>query len=366
MEIIRKSLPAQNIFYPVEKLGDINKILFIDIETTGFSARTSNLYLIGCMHFSGDTWNTVQFFADDYSDEKELLDSFFAFAAGFDTLIHYNGNNFDIPYILEKCKMLDLAYSFDNFTGIDIFKRVQPYRNFLKLENCKQKTIEKFLGISRDDKYNGGELITVYHEYVQDKSADKLELLLLHNYEDVIGMLALLPILAYSDLVNEKIKVTKVSANYYTDDEGCRRSELMMVFDINTPLPVPIANRADGFYFTGNGSQGLLKVPLFEEELKYFYANYHDYYYLPSEDIAIHKSVAEFVDKDYREKAKTSNCYTRKSGLFLMQWDLLVTPFFKRDYESREMFFELTKELKTDREMFSKYTTHILEHIARQ
>ena len=35
-------------------------ILFFDIETTGFSAKTSALYMIGLCYFSGDSWHVRQ------------------------------------------------------------------------------------------------------------------------------------------------------------------------------------------------------------------------------------------------------------------------------------------------------------------
>lgn len=366
MEVIEKSFNDIDVMYPIDKICDIDKILFFDIETTGFSAKTSNLYMIGCMYHRDNEWKTIQYFAENYSDEKELVEEFFALTKDFNTLIHFNGNNFDIPYVLDKCKQYDIAENFDHLSGIDIYKRIKPYRNLLKLENCKQKTVEAFLKIDRDDRYSGGDLISVYHSYVSDHSEDNKNLLILHNYDDLRGMLRLLPVLSYSDLYNEKLKVTKVSANYYNDEAGVYHTELLMVFDINTPLPEPISSLVDGCYFTGNGNQGLIKVPLFEGELKYFYSNYHDYYYLPSEDMAIHKSVAEFVDKNHREKATARNCYTKKSGLFLKEYGLLVTPFFKVDYDSKDVYFELTEEMKKDRELFSQYASHILQHIAAE
>lgn len=365
MEVIKETINDIVVNYPLVKLGSLDKMLFIDIETTGFSAKSSNLYLIGCLYHRDDCWNTVQFFADNYSDEQELIEEFFSFASDYDTLIHFNGNNFDLPYILEKSKLLGFEKDFDRFEGIDIFKRIQPYRQLLKLENCKQKTIEAFLKIERDDKYNGGELISIYHSYVNDHDQEKRKLLLLHNFEDLKGMLSLLPILTYCDLANNRIRVTKVSANFYTDESGNPGSELLMVFDIDTPIPQPVSASKEGFYLSAESNQGMIKVPLIEGELKYFYANYHDYYYLPNEDMAVHKSVGEFVDKAYREKAKASNCYTKKSGLFLKEWDLLISPFFKQDYDSKDMFFELTDERKKDRELFSHYAAHVLSHLSK-
>ncbi len=363
MSIIDGQINDTRVFYDLETISDLNNLLFIDIETTGFTAKTSKLYLIGCMYYDNG-FKTKQFFAENYSDEASLLSDFSDFSKDFGFLVHFNGNNFDIPYLIAKCKEFNVSCDFDRFQGIDIYKRIQKYKNFLKLENCKQKTIEAFLKIDREDKYSGGDLIGVYHEYVQSKDEDKKSILLLHNFEDLKGMLLILPILSYCDLFNKKLIVTKVSANQYNDEAGNSRVELMMVMTLPSELITPISFMADKCYFSAGGSQGMLKVPLYEEEMKYFYANHKDYYYLPAEDVALHKSVAAFVDKAHREQAKANNCYTRKSARFLPEWDMLVTPFFKRTYEAKEFFFELTDERKTDRELFNNYASHVINHMA--
>ena len=51
--------------------------------------------------------------------------------------------------------------------------------------------------------------------------------------------------------------------------------------------------------------------------MRHFYSDYKNYYYLPKEDMAIHKSVAAYVDHEYREKCKAYNCYVRKTGTFI-------------------------------------------------
>lgn len=364
MQIIRNNITDVFLKYPLEKIGRPEQCLFIDIETTGFTAKSSNLYLIGCAFFKDDKWQEIQFFADNYSEEKEIISSFFDFAKDYKYLIHFNGNNFDIPYINAKCLEHGLEFNFDNFTGVDIYKRISPYKSFLKLENCKQKTIEKFLKINREDLYSGGDLIGVYHSYVESKNEENLKLLLLHNFEDVKGMLEILPILAYSDLLNSKLKVTKVSASSFTDVNGTERSELLMTFDTPSTLLIPISSIYEQCYFAGASNQAMIRVPLVETELKYFYANYKEYYYLPDEDVALHKSVAQFVDKSRREPCKASNCYTRKTGKYLPQWDAIVTPFFKKEYDAPVLYFELTDERKTDREMFSEYAAHIMKRLA--
>jgi len=363
MKTITLTLPDFKLKYPLEVLAPLENILFIDIETTGFTAKNSNLYLIGCIYYQNDSFKLIQWFAEHYEEEQHILEAFSHFSNNFNYLIHFNGNNFDLPYLLQKGQQYGIPLDFSSFDGTDIYRRIAPYKSFLKLPNCKQKTLETYLGISREDIYNGGELIGVYHDYVLSPSQIACDSLLLHNKEDMIGMLELLPILSYVDLFNRPLKVTKVQANYYKDHNGEKRQELIMKVKLPTSIPVAASNYANGSFFSGIGSEGTIKVPIFEGELKYYYANYKDYYYLPAEDVALHRSVASFVDKNYRVPATASNCYTRKESVYLPQWDILFEPFFKLDYKSKDYYFELTDELKQERDVFSAYAQHILQNI---
>ncbi len=347
--------------YPMDKLAPAGEVLFLDIETTGFAAKNSVLYMIGCAYYEEGAYFIRQWMAETYEQELDILSAFFTFASRYKYLIHFNGNNFDLPYLLQKCAGYNLPYTFDGFEGIDIYRRISPYKFFLKLPNCKQKTIEQYLGINREDTFTGGELIGIYHDYVKQPTPMSMNALLLHNRDDILGMLQILPILAYYDIFNGTVKAKKVQANYYTDFSGRRRQELLMTLHLGTPLPIPLSASVNNCYFRGENDTASLKVPIIEEELKYFYANYKDYYYLPTEDIALHKSVAGFVDKEHRLPASAANCYTRKFSLYLPQWDAVFTPFFKREYKSRELFFELTDELKKDRQAFTTYAKHVLD-----
>ncbi len=363
MRIEEIKLTDFEITYPLQRIAPLDKILFLDIETTGFTAKTSNLYMIGAAYYRDGCWRIQQWFAQKYEEEKSIMEAFFSFASSFTHLIHFNGNNFDLPFLMQKCSLYSLPYNFDDYDGIDMYRRISPYKFFLNISNCKQKTLEAFLGIERDDKNNGGELIGVYHDYVNQPSEESANLLLLHNIDDMKGMLRLLPLLAYNDLFNGRLRAKKVQANSYKDYHGNERHALIMKLKLPATLPHPVSAMSNGCYFNADGDEGTLKVPIHNEELKYFYSNYKDYYYLPEEDQAMHKSVASFVDKEHRVKATAANCYTRKYSSYLPQWDVLVEPFFKREYNSKELFFELTEEVKKDRELFSVYASHILNHM---
>lgn len=58
-------------------------ILFFDIETTGFSARSACVYLIGCAYLTTNGWETRQFFAETPDDEADVLQQFFPFPPPF-------------------------------------------------------------------------------------------------------------------------------------------------------------------------------------------------------------------------------------------------------------------------------------------
>ena len=94
--------------------------------------------------------------------------------------------------------------------------------------------------------------------------------------------------------------------------------------------------------------------------LKFFFDNYRDYYYLPAEDMAVHKSVASYVDKNYREPAKKETCYLRKKGYFISQIDDGILSGYKRDYEDKESFIELTDSFLQDLDLLHAYARHII------
>lgn len=364
MRTIHQKISLPEIEYPIEFLAPIEKILFFDIETTGFAAKNSNIYLIGCLYHLADGWNQIQWFADKYNEEGEIISAFMTFSLNYTHLVHFNGTNFDIPFMEQKCQQLHFSYSFEHLTGIDLYKRVSPYKFVLNTPNFKQKSLEYFLGIKRKDTFQGGELINVYHNYVDEPVPNDLQLLLLHNADDLKGLVQLLPLLSYYDLFNRPLTAKKVQANTYRDYFGNPHQELLIRVSLPCKLPVSIKCHANSCYFSGKDKIGHFRIPIYEEELKYYYTNYKDYYYLPDEDVAIHRSVASFVDKDYRIKATASTCYTRKFSSYLPEWDLLIQPFFRRDYRSKEVFFELTDDIKQNREIFSRYAEHILHMIA--
>lgn len=328
--------------------------LFFDIETTGFSPKTTICYLIGAISYDDGMWRFHQWFAENIEDECNIIKQFLDLVSTKKYLIHFNGEGFDIPYIMSKCEKYDFPNVFSSINSIDLFKIISHHKKMLKLDNYKQKTIEKFLDVNRVDIYSGGDLINVYNEFLETGNRELINALIIHNYEDILGLTAILPAISYNQIRNHMYSFV----NY--DIEG---QEIIFTFSLSVPLPKRVSMRHEDFYLTAYGNTLKLRVKIYTNELKYFYSNYKDYYYLPNEDMAIHKSVAFYVDKNFRTKAKAATCYSRKTGKFLPQLTEIFNPYFKIDYFDKIMYFEMVDEFLSSPEDITKYCNETIQYI---
>lgn len=359
------------------------RIVFFDIETTGLSTKNAALYLIGLVSYEGGAWTLTQFFAENMFEEAELLAAFFDILnakkkLGRVFLFSYNGDGFDIPFIKNCIRQYRLNYDFSGIVSVDLIKLIRPYKKLLGLTDCKLKTVEKLCGIFREDKYNGGELIYVYEEYLrlaamsEDsceytdmnlKLKDKLlYTLLLHNAEDIADMPFIMGIIGYEALMKGAFNITGSGIS-----DGCW--DIRARLDI--ALPEGIYAEESGLTVSiGEEDKRLLNiaVQLFNGELKYFFADYKNYYYLPAEDYAIHKSVGEYVDRKARKQATARTCYQKRSGVFVPQYEPVIAPAFYTDYKAQPFYGELTEYIEKndgniDIDITKRYIMSVIEHL---
>lgn len=331
--------------YPLNRIGPLPDLLFFDIETTGFSGETSSLYLIGCACYRENHWQLYQWFADTEEAEPELLHAFFSFLGNFSILVHFNGDSFDIPYLIKRCRHYGLPYDFSGVTSLDIYRKIKPYKELLGLESLKQKAIEQFLGIFRTDPYSGGQLIKVYQDYLTTGEDFLYNMLILHNKEDLEGMPLILPILNYCDMLEGRFSFAGQSSHTIHDIFGSPETCLELTYESPCSVPAPWSVSDGTFTLSCDGNRLVCSISLTEGELKYFYPDYKDYYYLPQEDTAVHKSLGEFVDRSARKKATAATCYTKTSGLFLPQPRPMWTPVFKKAYKEKQTYVRYSPEL---------------------
>lgn len=399
---IEKTL-TQPVPSDIYTIGAPEDVLFFDIETTGLSARSAGLYLIGMLTYTDKNWTLLQFFCEDVADEPAVLQAFFELLRTKKTLISYNGDGFDIPFLRHMLEQYGLPYSFDAVESFDLFKKFRPLKRLLNLPDLKLKSCERFLGIDREDRFTGGELIEVYFEWQKTKVPALLDTLLLHNAEDIANLPNLLPLLRYRALPHSDFQLraherlqdagtllvhlsftllspmppsahtpAENDTREMTDERGLHCPDAGVngareVMDHRRQhwtalaLPRPMDLKGDFWALHAEGSAVELYVQLFEGERKLFFADFEHYYYLPAEDQVIHQSLAEFVDRSARKKACARNCYQRVSGCFLPECSEVYTPALQAEYRDKLRYAQYSDALFDDAAKAATYLKSFLQ-----
>ncbi len=358
-------IETQHIYIEEDYLAeagiDTERCILFDIETTGFKASTSQLYLIGAAKREGDHWLGVQWFAEGPDDQTAILQAFSAFTEGFDTIVHFNGDRFDIPYMEEKYAYYALSSPFTDRISVDLFRKFRSVKKFLELTHMNQKALEKFLGLDRDDQFDGGALIQVYRAWQLDHDPIKLKLLMLHNAEDVSGMFTLSRMYGYVLALDTVPAADSIIRDIVSRSDGSRM--LRLQWPLSASIPVPVTRMKDLCVVRLEDRTATLLVPIFDGMLRHFFPDYRNYYYLPEEDTAVHKSVSSYVGKEFRQQAKADNCYIRKEGSFLPQLTEEFTPAFRWELKDSYSWFEVPDGDDFNETFCSQYCVALLAYL---
>ena len=368
MEIIRKDLAytedraaLEAVLSPAFGNVSLEDALLYDIETTGLNPKASQLYLLGVLLFHKENSEFIQYFAESVRDEEEILEQFFQLCQTKKVLISFNGEGFDNRFIETMAKSYGKLPLHLNLKQLDLFKLIRKRKKFYGLESCSLKSCERFLGIHREDRCSGGELISVYREYLQDKDSKKKNSLLLHNREDIQNLPALFSFLAYENIFQGNVHFQRVELlvrdemkekndNHQKDNslqikdleleerQNSRTSEkLCLKFSLPSSVPVPLTLTPKNFLLEIKETSLCLTVPLYQGELCYFFKDYKDYEFIPSEDRAVHKSLVNMYPKEMREKAKASTAYQKMKTSFLPVFHE-KEKVFKKTYQDKQCF----------------------------
>jgi len=148
---------------------------YLDIETTGFSSRCSDLTVVGVSLVRGAQHRFGQLFGAQITADKVL-----GLLEGADRLYTYNGSRFDLPFI---------KYSL----GLDLHRHF-PHTDLMY--NCWRhnlkgglKAVEGRLGIERHLRgMNGYMAVQLWWDYVNNNNREALQMLLEYNREDVMNL----------------------------------------------------------------------------------------------------------------------------------------------------------------------------------
>ncbi|AJA47549.1 RNase_H superfamily [Clostridium pasteurianum DSM 525 = ATCC 6013] len=167
----------------------MDKIAYFDIETTGFDKYEDVIMLISLGWFlDRKSFYIKQYYAENPKEEKNILSAFKKDIKKYNAWCSYNGKAFDEPFIENRM----LINHIDDFAAplehIDLYRLIRPYYKQLGLERCNLKSVEKYIGINRLDQIDGGISVELYNKYLKTNDGRLQEIIMLHNYEDVLNL----------------------------------------------------------------------------------------------------------------------------------------------------------------------------------
>ncbi len=274
---------------------------FLDIETLGLNRNKDMIYLVGVVYYdkTENLWNLDQYFAETYEEEKNMLSELKDKIANFETLITYNGDAFDLPYLSNRFKIYNIDFDISKIKSLDLYSIVRKNKQYLNLENYKLKTLERFIGIYREDIYSGRDCIQFYKDYLITKDSLLEAKILNHNYDDLFYMLDLFDVL---DILQDKktvqLKVKDESINLILNEIKTIGDFLIIKGDIESNLDYKINYYSDNFNFI-LGDEFLIEIEykkgLITPEINCIFIYNHDFsldiydqsYHSPPKDVIL-------------------------------------------------------------------------------
>lgn len=317
--------------------------VFFDIETTGLSPRTSRVYLIGAIYLPAGAASPllVQYLAEDSSDQEEcaILQAFYRLLKNRKYVVHFNGTSFDVPYLLHRSQKHGLPSPLDTVLQEDLYKHLKHFKPFFsQMGNHRQKSFENLVCYPRKDILSGKDLIKIYQAFEKSHDQDALNAILLHNHDDLEGMLSLLPLSRLSQLEKEEYTAKSLEEVEEINYQGMPGRSLLLTLELPIEIPAQISLSLPHGYLMIQKKLIKIKTPVFEGTLKHFYPDYKNYFYLPFEDEAVHRSIGIFTDPSRRQKATAANCYQKITGTFLYAPGTPDLPLCKEDIKAKEIY----------------------------
>jgi hypothetical protein len=267
---MNNTLDPLKILVPEEltNLYPLQSLVFIDIETTGFSARYHQIINIGLLYYDSQ-WRFTQYWASTIEEEKQMLLQFLTFDLPSTLYICYNGKTFDIPFILNRV-------AFHKLPTINLRHRVLDYislgRSFSKenqLSSYSFKALELFLGFNRVNDVAGEDVIHAFHAYLATSNPTHKKAILKHNERDVMHMPEMLTQLSkeYGPQLTQIIPIVfKLKEHTFALHQRNEKGLLILSGDLSPDIKIPIEVVA-GLEISIHKRQVQIKLPMIDLKL---------------------------------------------------------------------------------------------------
>ncbi len=228
-------LSKKVVYEPIEDFFS-DKYLYFDIETTGFSAKYNSVRMITYMYYKQNNRYVETHFAESKIDESLLLAEFIAISKKYISLIHFNGNTFDIPFLNHRMSIYNFNYEVDKSNTIDVYKLI---KNKYKLKSYKLKDLESHFGIDREDEIDGSVWLKKLKEY-ENGNKKLLSELILHNYEDVLNLESLINKSDIRDEIESRIVTYEDSPYFIKNIKMAQKHTRIILFNHLNKMKIDI------------------------------------------------------------------------------------------------------------------------------
>ncbi len=258
----------------------LKESVFFDIETSGLSHKFSSIISITILLFLDNKFKICQLYCEHKIDEKDMIKYFKDLLKNKKYLITYNGNTFDIPFVMNKALLHNINLNLNDYIKIDIYNDMRILRDTIIIDNLKLKTVETYFNLKRYDTFTGEDITVLYEAYCIDPKKEFIQLILQHNYEDVFNLpLIFKEILnLYDEIITKDNLLLKINYKGFT----IKKNTLICNINIITNIPSDYIHQSLNYdLFLDIKSQQLkIKIPI------NFFKNKEidQFYYLKNED----------------------------------------------------------------------------------
>ena len=211
-----------------------------------------------------------------------------------------------------KYDQFDVATTIDTIRSFDIYKITRKYKKLFNLSSMKQVDVEDLTGFARCSFISGGKLIEAYKSYLKYPSKTLLSDMLTHNHDDIRGLISISEF-ANMPYITSEAKIRDVIINTDSLTYICNVKKL--------PCRITYSDKNNNrIVLNAHDTELRLTVSRTNDTLKYYFKDYKNYFYLPLEDMAIHKSKTPPMSKKERYIFRlppnaVTKCSSRATGV---------------------------------------------------
>ena len=370
--------------------------MVFDIDTTSFEAANGCVFLIGTLTYEDNTLISRHYFSESISEETEIIEKFLDIAGDYNVLLSFKGESFDIAFIgkriyeLKKQNSQDrdlcdkLSFLYNKLQNIrsrsyDVFNEIHAIKPYMDFTSTKLDALRAKFGQKITERVSGENISKFYVEHI---AANKLKSLLeITGKPENVGFIP-----------DYDPKPIKDELAHIDPDAGDRFLENILARNRENMEAVLYIMRLSHLFVMRQGHFNIyletdpislhiqecdfsIDIPLeiCELDLKIFYANFKDYYYFPAEDMAVHKSVAEFADAGSKKKATSKTAYRKVSGSFVRIPNAYAksdnnkaSNRYKTDYEAEEYYLPLDEIKRLDTEKLKELAYYCVLDYAKE